>query len=120
MRKTSSRSMRTSPKTTSWSCPRARKNRSDIGWKRYSISATPKWLRSTRNGFPCGSAYCGKTAEAFAALLEQYRGDSGVRPGHWSNRFSERDILLTFTFIHRFSAAIVKETLSRENVPPES
>ncbi|NLA61294.1 MAG: aminoglycoside phosphotransferase family protein [Firmicutes bacterium] len=55
---------------------------------------------------------------AFAALLEQYRGDSGVRPGHWSNRFSERDILLTFTFIHRFSAAIVKETLSRENVPP--
>lgn len=55
---------------------------------------------------------------AFAALLEQHREDSGVRPGHRPTRFSGRDILLTFTFIHRFSAAIVKETLSRENVPP--
>lgn len=55
---------------------------------------------------------------AFAALLRQYQQDSGVRPGSGLTQFSEKDILLTFTFIHRFSAAIVKGALSLENVSP--
>ena len=56
---------------------------------------------------------------AFEALLERHREEShlGLRPGHRHARFSERNILLTFTFVHRFSAAIVKETLSREYEP---
>lgn len=67
----------------------------------------PVWFSSLR-----------QDRRAFAALLEKHREDSGVKPGHRPTRFSERDILLTFTFLHRFSAAIVKETLSRKSVSP--
>jgi hypothetical protein len=52
---------------------------------------------------------------AFRAHFERYHQSSWAQPGHQLTRFSERDILLTFTFVHRFSAAMVKETLSRDN-----
>ena len=63
-----------------------------------------------------------QSREAFTALLFNYRnahnprarGLPTGRAGH-----SLRDIMLTFTFIHRFGAQTVKETLERKNVTPE-
>lgn|GEM_PF-1342210 len=79
---------------------------------------------------------------AFAALLRGYRrspargfsggtvfalgelSDGSECPGvetsgrNGTSRFTQRDVLLTYTFIHRFSAAIIREKLIQENVPP--
>lgn len=58
-----------------------------------------------------------KDPKAFAALLERYRERPERRGESRSSLSSEKHILLTFTFIHRFSAAILKEELTGDNVP---